>query len=84
MFYLIVITISGICFWPGTSSKRNRLIIIANIIFASNIAKFCPIHERDPAENGKNASTWRPSNRDGSNLNGSLQNHEIPYQHQLE
>jgi hypothetical protein len=53
MFDLIVIRISGICFCPGTSSKRNRLIIIANITFASNIAKFCPIQERGPAENGK-------------------------------
>jgi hypothetical protein len=51
--YLIVITISGIIFCPSTISNRNRLIIIANIIFASNIAKFCPIHERGPAANGK-------------------------------
>ena len=67
-------TNSGTMFCPGSSSKRKRRIINANIIFASNIAKFCPIHEREPAENGKyRLSDRKLSNLDGSNLDGSCQ-----------
>jgi hypothetical protein len=70
---LIVIAISGTCFCPGTSSKLNRLIIRANMIFASSIAKFCPMHERGPELNGNNGPVLRPSNLEGSNLFGSSQ-----------
>ncbi len=69
-----MIAISGICFWPGISSKRKCLIIIDNMILASNIAKFCPIQERGPVENGnKCVLRTRSSNLNGSNLKGSCQ-----------
>ena len=70
---LIVIVTSGTCFCPGISSKWNFRRINANMVFASSMAKFCPMQECDPIPNGSKTSEWRSVNRNGSNLCGSCQ-----------
>ncbi|KAF7822559.1 cytochrome P450 CYP72A219-like [Senna tora] len=43
--------------YAGESSKEKRCRIIDKTIFASSIAKFCPMHILGPHPNGKN-ETW--------------------------
>ena len=57
----IVILTSGAIFCWGNMLKLHRCMNIANMIFASSKAKFCPIQLRGPAAKGRYVNGWNNS-----------------------